>query len=298
MAPNCGGQCRMHVSQLMQIDMSILSGAFCHFGLRSRLSSRSARDPAAIGPPPYSVAPGATLTRGSRSDWTGAPMRDERQFTPQGRQRKQQLLDCAARLFAERGYDDTRVIDIVREAGVAKGLFYWYFDNKEQLFADLADEIRLRLRRSQGEAMDPSADPLTRIRQGAEASVRFMAINAPFFALLEVESVDRQFVDVLRKGTEVHVTDVANLIREGVDAGLVRDDDPVLLARGVVGVVGLYSHFHRTGRSTVPITELAAFVGRFVVRSLAADDEIALAAQKQETRSTRATTAIAPGGRG
>ncbi len=207
-------------------------------------------------------------------------MAEERRLTQQGQERKQQLLDCAARLFAERGYDDTRVIDIVREAGVAKGLFYWYFDNKEQLFAELADEIRLRLRRSQGEALDPSADPLTRIRQGAEASVRFMAINAPFFALLEVESVDRQFVDVLRKGTEVHVADVAGLIREGIDAGLIHDEDPMLLARGVVGVVGMYSHFHRTGRTDVPIGELASFVGRFVVRTLAADDEIAQAADR------------------
>jgi AcrR family transcriptional regulator len=207
-------------------------------------------------------------------------MADERRFTQQGQERKQQLLDCAARLFAERGYDDTRVIDIVREAGVAKGLFYWYFDNKEQLFAELADEIRLRLRRSQGEALDPNADALTRIRQGAEASVRFMAINAPFFALLEVESVDRQFVDVLRKGTEVHVTDVAALIREGIDAGLVRDEDPLLLARGIVGIVGMYSHFHRTGRIDLPIGELASFVGRFVVHTLAADDEIAQAADR------------------
>jgi AcrR family transcriptional regulator len=207
-------------------------------------------------------------------------MAEERRLTPQGQERKQQLLDSAARLFAERGYDDTRVIDIVRDAGVAKGLFYWYFENKEELFRELAEEIRLRLRRSQGEAMDPNADPLTRIRQGAEASVRFMAINAPFFALLEVESVDRQFVDVLRKGTEVHVTDVANVIRAGIDDGLIRDEDPVLLARGVVGVVGMYSHFHRTGRTDLPIGELASFVGRFVVRTLAADDEIAQAADR------------------
>jgi AcrR family transcriptional regulator len=223
---------------------------------------------------------------------------DERRLTAQGLERKQQLLDCAARLFAERGYADTRVIDIVRAAGVAKGLFYWYFENKEQLFRELAEEIRLRLRRSQGEAIDLDADALTRIREGAEASVRFMAINAPFFALLEVENIDKRFVDVLRQGTDVHVADVAAHIREGIAAGLIRDDDPVLLARGVVGIVGLYSHFHRTGRNEVPISELATFVGRFVVRSLAADEEIALAAEKKETRSVRATTAIRPGSSG
>ena len=222
------------------------------------------------------------------------PVDDERRLTAQGAERKQQLLDCAARLFAERGYADTRVIDIVREAGVAKGLFYWYFENKEQLFRELAEDIRMRLRRSQGEAIDLDVDALSRIRQGSEASVRFMAINAPFFSLLEVENIDKRFVDVLRQGTDVHVADVAAHIREGIAKGLIRDDDPVLLARGVVGIVGLYSHFHRTGRSTVPIDELAAFVGRFVVRSLAADEEIALAAEKQASRSGHATTGIAP----
>ena len=40
-APSCGGQWRMHVSQLMQIDMSIRIGGFCHLGLRARSAMRS-----------------------------------------------------------------------------------------------------------------------------------------------------------------------------------------------------------------------------------------------------------------
>jgi AcrR family transcriptional regulator len=207
---------------------------------------------------------------------------EPRKLTAQGQERKEQLLECAARLFSERGYADTRVIDIVHEAGVAKGLFYWYFENKEQLFRELAADIRQRLRRAQGTAVDLGADPLTRIHQGTAASVRFMSEHAPFFALLEVENADRQFVDVLRGGTEVHVTDVASLIVEGIEAGQIREDDPVLLARGVVGIVGVYSHFHRTGRTDAEIEELAPFVARFVVRSLAADDDIASAVERAQ----------------
>jgi AcrR family transcriptional regulator len=200
-----------------------------------------------------------------------------RRLTAQGQERKQQLLDCAAELFAAKGYADTRVADIVEAAGVAKGLFYWYFDNKEALFKELVESIRLRLRQHQAEAMDPDADPLTRLRQGTEASVRFMARHATFFALLEVENLDRQFADVLRTGGDVHAADVGELVRAGIDAGLVRDEDPVLLTFGVIGTVAYYSHFHRTGRLRVEVEELAAFVGRSVVRTLAADDEIATA---------------------
>lgn len=202
-------------------------------------------------------------------------MSEDRRLTAQGQERKQQLLDQAAVLFAERGYAETRVLDIVQAAGVAKGLFYWYFENKEALFRELVEQNRLNLRRAQAAAIDPDAEALLRIRQGAEASVRYMARYAHFFALLEVENLEKQFADELRRGTEVHTSDVAALIREGVADGTIRDDDPEVAAYGVVGTVGYYGHFHRTGRIKLSDDDLAAFVGRFVVCALASDEQIA-----------------------
>src|SRR4051812_39380895 len=159
---------------------------------------------------------------------------EPRRLTAQGLERKQQLLDSAAALFAERGYAETRVIDIVKRAGVAKGLFYWYFENKEALFRELVEVNRLALRRAQAKAMDAEEEPLLQIRQGTEASVIYQATHAAFFALLGVENLDKQFTSELRKGTEVHMADVAVLIKRGVADGSIRDDEPDLLAYGVV----------------------------------------------------------------
>jgi AcrR family transcriptional regulator len=202
-------------------------------------------------------------------------MATSRRLTSQGLARKQQLFDHAAALFAERGYSETRVVDIVKRAGVAKGLFYWYFENKEALFRELVEYNRQQLRLAQAAAMDPAAEPLTRILQGTETSLAYMASHAHFFALLEVENIDKQFADVLRRGTELHVADTAAIVREGIAGGTIREDDPELLAMGVVGSVGYYGHFHRTGRIAMPVDELGRFVGRFVVCSLAADETIA-----------------------
>jgi AcrR family transcriptional regulator len=202
-------------------------------------------------------------------------MSSERRLTNQGAERKQQLLDQAGKLFAERGYAETRVIDIVNGAGVAKGLFYWYFENKEALFRELVELNRLRLRQTQAHAMEAEAEPLLQVRQGTEASVAYMSRNAHFFALLEVENIEKRFADVLRRGTEIHINDTAALIRLGIANATVRDDDPQLLALGVVGAVGYYSHFHRTNRIGIDVSALAEFVGRFVVCSLAADEESA-----------------------
>ena len=117
-------------------------------------------------------------------------------------------------------------------------------------------------------------DPLQRIRQGAEASVRFMAAHANSFALMTVENVDRQFVEDIRRGTEVHADDTERLVRAGIDSGLIRDEDPRLLAYSVLTTVGWFTHFHRTGRLGLSIDDLAGFVGRHIVCSLAASEHV------------------------
>ncbi len=202
---------------------------------------------------------------------TEAPSGNGRRLTLQGRERKQRLLDEAATLFATRGYAETRVVDICEAAGAAKGLFYWYFENKDAVFAELVTSTRSSLRLAQREGIDRSLDPLSQLRQGTEASVRFMASHAHLYALLQAEGPDQRISELLREGTQVHAADTATLIQRGITVGLVRDEDPLLLAYGVLGSVTWFCHFHRTGRITEPADDLATFVGRYVVRSVAAD---------------------------
>jgi len=204
---------------------------------------------------------------------------DDRRLTRQGQERKQQLLDRAATLFAERGYSATRVIDIVRAAGVAKGLFYWYFDNKEAVFRELVETSRHSIRVKQASAIDPNANPLVRIRQGVEASIVFMAEQSRLYSMFDIETLDARLTNMLRIGSNIHAEDTARHIRSGIDLGLIREDDPLMLAWGVVGSVSSFSHLHRTGRIEQPLRELAVFAGRFIVRSLAASDEIAEACE-------------------
>ena len=48
-----------------------------------------------------------------------------------GERRKQDLLNIAYRMFIEKGYENTSVDDIIIEAGIAKGTYYYYFESKE-----------------------------------------------------------------------------------------------------------------------------------------------------------------------
>jgi AcrR family transcriptional regulator len=55
------------------------------------------------------------------------------------------IADTAARLFAERGYEQVAVTDVARQAEVAEQTVYNYFPSKEQLVIDRDQEVRDRL---------------------------------------------------------------------------------------------------------------------------------------------------------
>jgi AcrR family transcriptional regulator len=192
---------------------------------------------------------------------------DPRQHTEQGIERKLQLVRAAEELFTLRGYDATRISDICAAAGVAKGLFYWYFPTKESLFAELVRTMRTSLRRAQAAAMDPDADAVSRIRQGAEASVRFMAEHQPYFALLDVERTDDALAAVMQQGSDVFADDVRRLVQEAQRDALIDDGDPDFFTIGILGAVSSFSHAHRRGRLDMSIDELAQQVGEWVTRA-------------------------------
>lgn len=56
-------------------------------------------------------------------------------------EKRRHILDTAIKVFARCGYHGTTVKDIVDEAGISVGSFYFYFRNKEDLFEILYDEM-------------------------------------------------------------------------------------------------------------------------------------------------------------
>lgn len=68
--------------------------------------------------------------------------------------KRQQILDTAAKVFAERGYHNTSVKDIVGEAGISVGSFYFYFKSKEELYVELYDSIELAFQQTAEMVLD------------------------------------------------------------------------------------------------------------------------------------------------
>ena len=70
---------------------------------------------------------------------------DSRPMRKRGEQTRQRLLDAGSTVLPRRGYQDTRVDDIVAAAKVSHGTFYRYFENKDDFFRVLAETASGRM---------------------------------------------------------------------------------------------------------------------------------------------------------
>ena len=64
-----------------------------------------------------------------------------------GERRKKELLNIAYRMFVQKGYEETSIDEIIAEAHIAKGTYYYYFPSKEATLEEvinmmLSDEVR------------------------------------------------------------------------------------------------------------------------------------------------------------
>lgn len=60
-------------------------------------------------------------------------------------ERRQQILTVAREVFARRGYHAAKIDDIVAAAGIARGTFYLYFEDKRAIFEEIVDRTMARL---------------------------------------------------------------------------------------------------------------------------------------------------------
>src|SRR4051812_6512441 len=95
------------------------------------------------------------------------PQRPEpryRRLTPE--QRRQQMLDTATALFAERAYDEVSVEDIATAAGVARGLVHHYFGGRKDVYLGLLEQLDAQ----REDAIRPPAGRSARARVGDSVS--------------------------------------------------------------------------------------------------------------------------------
>ena len=104
-----------------------------------------------------------------------------------GRRTRARFIEAGKAVFAREGFRKARIVDIAAEANAAYGAFYHYFDSKESLFREIAEETEVTLL-----SMDhvphnqaESHDPYERIRESNRSYLSAYRRNAGILKVIE-----------------------------------------------------------------------------------------------------------------
>lgn len=159
------------------------------------------------------------------------------------RDKRQLILDSAIKVFARTGYHGSRVSDIAREAGIAYGLVYHYFKNKEEILDTIfAEQWSAFL-----DAVEAIADSGNRTEDKL-LSIAGLVLNAyrvradwVKVLVFEIQRSQRfaQPEQLRMMGRLFQI--VASILREGQQAGVLRADiDPDVACLVFVGSLDIF----------------------------------------------------------
>lgn len=145
----------------------------------------------------------------------------------EAQERKNEILDVAGRLFAQKGYDSTSTNDILEEIGIARGTLYYHFKSKEDILDAMIDrmmgQMLMQAKAVAGQNEVPVQRRLTMIIQalqirGGPGDEIMEQIHKPQNALMHQKIQNRLL-------TELNPL-LTGLIEEGIAQGICQTDYP------------------------------------------------------------------------
>lgn len=158
----------------------------------------------------------------------GAKERRERERE----QRKGHILDTARALLLEKGMNATSINQIAKRSELSVGAIYFYFKDKEELFAALQVEGLELLHKTISEAVHKKASPEKKIRSIALAYLQFSEEHKNYFDIINyfLTSPETIFPPDLKNKIDSHgnasISTLTAAIGEGIDAGQLKAVDP------------------------------------------------------------------------
>ena len=158
--------------------------------------------------------------------------------------KRDNIVQAAARVFAQKGYSGTVMADIAVTAGIGKGTIYEYFKSKEDLFYGVFEWfVRQMTELSRVDASALGGSPRTKLAALGDSLIKatqdmkdFLSLFMEFWAASGASNMRERFQQVFREIYAGFRGIISALIREGVRRGEFRSDvDPESIAAVLVG---------------------------------------------------------------
>lgn len=108
------------------------------------------------------------------------------QHEKQRQTRVRTIVRAARKLFLKKGYHDTTIRDICRESGLSNGTLYFYFENKDALYAHIYEECFQHLNDMLEHAVRPGMEPLEQIETALKTYLRYFLEHREMWDMLDI----------------------------------------------------------------------------------------------------------------
>jgi TetR/AcrR family transcriptional regulator, fatty acid metabolism regulator protein len=152
----------------------------------------------------------------------------------------QKILKAASKVFAQKGFHNTRVSEIAREAEVADGTIYLYFKNKDDILIHLFEETMEGILQGMREELRTLTDPVEKLRAFVRRHLRLVEENPDLADVIQVElrQSNKFMKDYDNRKFQEYLDLVAEIVREGQQKGAIRADvNPSIAKRVVYGAL-------------------------------------------------------------
>jgi AcrR family transcriptional regulator len=183
--------------------------------------------------------------------------------------RTQQIIDAAARIFREKGYDGATLRDIANEAGLLPGSLYYHIRSKEELLRLIVEQPIRDLHAHLEEIVTSEASPAEKLAQALAAQLRAFDLHYPylFVHIHNVLRVDTMHPD-MQKRAKRYEEFWQQILSQGVQIGEFPPDlDVKVAAFAIIGMCNwMYRWYRRDGR--LSIEEIIQQFSRLVLAGL------------------------------
>ena len=156
-------------------------------------------------------------------------------------EKRVRILDAALKVFATRGFYNAKVSEVAREAGVADGTIYLYFESKDALLIALFEDRMQRLiARANDEIARTEGTVLDKIRQAIALHLSLVLDDPDLAEFITVEL--RQSGKFVKDYDHPKFTEYLRIFRDlvlaGQEQGLIRRTvDARLVVRAIFGAL-------------------------------------------------------------
>lgn len=148
----------------------------------------------------------------------------------------QRILRAAIEVFANKGYFAARMMDVAKQAEVADGTLYLYFEGKEHLLLSIFDDVLGRFMDRIEQEVAELDDPLDKLRVMVRLHLETLGRDRALAHVLQIETRhSRRFMSVFTRGKlGEYLNLLRKIIEEGQASGAFRRDISAGLATAVV----------------------------------------------------------------